>query len=67
MVDGAGRNTGSIAFSDAAIVFMKTFFKLLTLPIWLPFKILWFISKILAFIFLIVVIAILIYIAVHIL
>jgi len=40
---------------------MKTLFKILTMPIWLPIKILWFTSKVLAFIFLVLVLAGVIY------
>jgi hypothetical protein len=46
---------------------MITILKVLTLPIWLPFKILWFFSKIVAFIVMIVLAALLIYVAVHVL
>ncbi|HYQ85984.1 MAG TPA: hypothetical protein VES59_01945 [Bacteroidota bacterium] len=46
---------------------MKTLFKVLTLPIWLPLKILWIASKVIAFCFLILLLAILIYIAIHLL
>ncbi|MBI5214684.1 MAG: hypothetical protein HY960_02920 [Ignavibacteriae bacterium] len=35
---------------------MKTLFKILTAPIWIPLKALWMLSKILAFIFLLTVI-----------
>lgn len=34
---------------------MKTLIKVLTLPIWLPFAILWFLAKILAFAILVIV------------
>jgi len=40
---------------------MKLFFKILTMPIWLPLKILWFTSKLLAFIFLILILAAIVY------
>ena len=46
---------------------MMTLLKVLTLPIWLPIKILWIASKVIAFCFLIFLLAILIYIAIHIL
>jgi len=46
---------------------MKTLLKILTMPIWLPLKILWFASKLLAFVFLVIILAVLVYIAVHIL
>ncbi len=44
---------------------MLKLLKILTFPIWFPIKVLWFISKALAFIFLIVVLAALIFVAVH--
>jgi hypothetical protein len=44
---------------------MMTFLKIITLPVWLPFKILWFASKVVAFCFLVVVLALLIVLAVH--
>lgn len=43
------------------MVCMKTLFKILTAPIWIPFKILWFTSKLIAFIFLLLIIAAAIY------
>ena len=46
---------------------MITILKVLTLPIWLPIKILWFFSKITAFFIFILILAILIYIAAHVL
>ena len=45
---------------------MRLFLKILTLPIWLPFKILWFMSKLIAFIFLAIVLAVIIYVTLHI-
>jgi hypothetical protein len=36
---------------------MRTFFKILTLPIWLPFAILWFIAKLVAFAVVLVIVA----------
>ena len=44
---------------------MKTFLKILTLPIWLPLKILWGISKVIAFVFLILLLSILVYLVIH--
>jgi hypothetical protein len=44
---------------------MKTFLKILTLPIWLPFKILWVASKVVAFCFLVIVLALVIFLAIH--
>ncbi len=42
---------------------MKTLLKVLTFPIWFPVKLLWYISKVLAFIFMfIIVIIVLIFI-----
>jgi hypothetical protein len=46
---------------------MMMILKILTMPIWLPLKILWFFSKVLAVIILIIVIGILCYIAIHVL
>lgn len=46
---------------------MKALFKILTLPIWLPFKLLWFASKVVAFCFLVIVLAIVIFLAIHLL
>ena len=44
---------------------MKTFFKIITAPIWLPFKILWVISKVIAFVFLLLLLGAAIYIYLH--
>jgi len=44
---------------------MKTLLKILTLPIWLPFKILWFASKVLAFCILVIVLAVVVYLVIH--
>jgi hypothetical protein len=46
---------------------MMTVLKILTFPIWFPFKLLWFVSKVLAFLFVVVVLAVLTYIAIHLL
>ncbi|MBI4547689.1 MAG: hypothetical protein HY707_06910 [Ignavibacteriae bacterium] len=46
---------------------MLTLLKILTLPIWLPIKILWWISKLIAFVILIVILSMLIYIILHVL
>ena len=46
---------------------MKTLLKILTLPIWLPFKILWLASKVLAYCVFFIVLAIVIYAAIHLL
>lgn len=39
---------------------MKSFLKILTLPIWLPIAILWFIAKIVAFALVVLVISIIV-------
>jgi hypothetical protein len=44
---------------------MKTLLKILTFPIWFPIKVLWVISKVLAFIFLFCVLALLLYLFLH--
>jgi len=44
---------------------MMTLLKILTFPIWFPLKLLWFVSKVLAFLVVALVLAVLIYIAVH--
>jgi len=44
---------------------MLTLLKILTFPLWFPIKVLWFVSKALAFIFMVLILAALIYIAVH--
>jgi hypothetical protein len=44
---------------------MLTLLKILTFPIWFPFKLLWFASKVLAFLFVMLVLAALIYFAIH--
>ena len=46
---------------------MLTIVKILTFPIWFPFKVLWFVSKVVAFLFLVLMAAALIYIAIHVL
>lgn len=46
---------------------MLTLLKILTFPIWFPFKVLWVVSKLIAFVFLILIASVLIYIAIHIL
>ena len=45
---------------------MKTYLKIITMPIWLPFKIVWFFSKVLAFTVIILLLAALIFILMHI-
>lgn len=45
---------------------MMTLLKILTFPIWFPFKLLWLVSKLIAFVFLILVASVVIYIAIHI-
>lgn len=44
---------------------MKTLLKILTMPIWLPLKILWGISKFIAFIMMILLLALLAYLVIH--
>lgn len=44
---------------------MITLLKILTLPVWLPFKILWFVSKVIAFVFVILFLAAFVYIVFH--
>jgi len=46
---------------------MLTLLKIITFPIWFPIKVLWAISKFLAFVFLLLFLAAVIYVAVHIL
>ncbi len=40
---------------------MMTLLKIITMPIWLPFKILWFTSKLIAFVVLVIILAALVY------
>jgi hypothetical protein len=40
---------------------MKTFFKILFAPIWIPLKLLWFTSKVIAFLFLVGILSALVY------
>ena len=44
---------------------MKTLLKILTLPIWLPLKILWGISKVIAFIVMIFFLVVIAYLIIH--
>jgi hypothetical protein len=44
---------------------MMTFLKILTFPIWFPLKVLWFMSKVVAFVVMVALVAFLIYLAVH--
>ena len=44
---------------------MWTFIKIITFPIWFPIKVLWTLSKILAFIFLLLLLSGVIYLFVH--
>jgi hypothetical protein len=44
---------------------MKTLLKILTLPIWLPFKLLWLASKVVVFCSLVVILALIVYFALH--
>jgi hypothetical protein len=44
---------------------MLMLLKIITFPIWFPIKVLWFISKVFAFVFLVILISILIYVALH--
>ena len=44
---------------------MLTFLKIITLPIWLPIKIFWLFSKMIAVIIMIILILILVYLAIH--
>ena len=46
---------------------MMTLLKILTFPIWFPLKLLWFASKVAAFCFLLLVIAVAVYLAIHLL
>jgi len=46
---------------------MMTLLKILTFPIWLPFKLLWFASKVVAFCFLLAVLVAAVYVAIHVL
>jgi hypothetical protein len=41
---------------------MKLFFKILFAPIWIPLKLLWFTSKVIAFLFLLAIISAIVYI-----
>lgn len=44
---------------------MLTLLKILTFPIWFPIKVLWFVSKVLAFIFLLVLLGGILYLVIH--
>jgi hypothetical protein len=65
MVDRSGETTHYDRPLTRLIFAMGKLLKILFLPLWLPFKILWVISKVLALLIMILLIAALIYIALH--
>lgn len=65
MVDRSGETTHDDRPLTRRISAMGKLLKILFLPLWLPFKILWVISKVLALLIMILLIAALIYIALH--